>query len=177
LHNQESKDKMITTKFLSKSNEIGGLDYLNVLTTSKKTSLSKTIYQLSKDKKELINTFPSLYVAASYFKSDRKTIRKYLNSNNLFGNQWYLTIDLNFDSEQQQYNINNSNLEWSSLTLVYQYLIDKESIKLINTFSSVANAALYFEVTPMTIRRYLKSQKIFKDHYILNKDGSLNNSK
>lgn len=57
LHSQESKIKMVTTKFLSKSNEIGGSDYLNVLTTSRKTSLSKTslsktIKQLSNDKKK-----------------------------------------------------------------------------------------------------------------------------
>lgn len=67
-------------------------------------------------------------------------------------------------------------MAWSSLTPVYMYLIDKDNVKLINTYPSIPNAAIHLEVTEMTIRRYLKSQKIFKDHYILSKDGSLSNS-
>jgi hypothetical protein len=85
------------------SNEIGGSAFLNALKTSKKSSLSKSIYQISKDKKELINSFPSLHVTASYFKTDRKTIRVYLDTDTLFGNEWFLTTSLNFDSEQQVY--------------------------------------------------------------------------
>jgi len=68
IHSEESKIKMVATKFLSKSNKFGEQNYLNLLAISKKSSLSKTIYQISKDKKELINTFPSLNVTVAYFK-------------------------------------------------------------------------------------------------------------
>jgi group I intron endonuclease len=166
-HSEISKINMANSKFLSKNDPIGGPDYLNALDTLKLTSLSKTIYQFSKDK-ELINTFPSLSLTALYFKSDRSTIRKYLNKNSLFGNQWFLTTDLNFDSK--------SNLEWSSLTSVYQYKLDKDSIKLINSFPSISDAAFHLEVSIFTIRRYIKSQNTFKDQYLLSKDDSLDNT-
>jgi group I intron endonuclease len=174
-HSEISKINMANSKFLFKNELIGGPDYLNALDSLKLTSLSKTIYQFSKDK-ELINTFPSLSLTALYFKSDRSTIRKYLNKNSLFGNQWYLTTNLNFDSGQQINSINKSNLEWSSLTPVYQYKLEKDSIKLINSFPSISDAAFNLEVSIFTIRRYIKSQKTFKDQYLLSKDGSLDNS-
>jgi NADH-ubiquinone oxidoreductase chain 3 len=175
VHSEISKNNMVNTKFLSKNELIGEPDYLKALDSLKLTSLSKTIYQFSKDR-ELINTFPSLSLTALYFKSDRSTIRKYLNKNTLFGNQWYLTTNLNFDSEQQINSINKSNLEWSSLTPVYQYQLDKDNIKLINSFLSISDAAFHLEVSIFTIRRYIKSQKIFKDQYLLSKDDSLDNS-
>jgi len=53
---------MVNTKFLSKNNKFGGQNYLYLLVISKKSFLSKTIYQIFKDKKELINIFPSLNV-------------------------------------------------------------------------------------------------------------------
>lgn len=87
-HSKISKLNMATTKILYKSNEFGGQDYLNLLALSKKSSLSKTINQLSKDKKEIINTFSSLSVAAKDFKASRSIIRKYLDSDLLYGNQW-----------------------------------------------------------------------------------------
>jgi group I intron endonuclease len=175
-HNEMSKLNMSTTKFLSKNNEFGGQNYLDLLAISKKSSLSKTIYQISKDKKEIINSFPSLNVTATYFKTNKNTIRKYLDTNTLFGNQWYLTTNLNKDPVQQIYIIENLNKFTSIFTSVYQYLINKENLKLINTFPSIATAAQHFQVTPMTIRRYLKDKKIFKNQYLLSKDSSLDNS-
>jgi peroxiredoxin len=91
---------MVNTKFLSKDNKFGGQYYLDLLAISKKSFLSKTIYQIFKDKKELINIFPSLNVTVVYFKATQNTIRKYLNTNTLFGNQWFLTTNLNKDSKQ-----------------------------------------------------------------------------
>jgi group I intron endonuclease len=170
IHSEESKLNMSTTKFLSKNNEFGGQDYLNLLAISKKSSLSKTIYQISKDKKELINTFPSLNVTATYFKATQNTIRKYLNTNILLGNQWYLTTNLNKDPEQQIYIIEDLNKFTSIFTPVYQYLVDKDNIKLINTFPSIATVAQHFKVTPMTIRRYLINKKLFKNQYVLSKE-------
>ena len=169
-HNEISKLNMATTKFLSKNNEFGGQNYLNLLAISKKSSLSKTIYQISKDKKELVNTFPSLNVTAAYFKATQNTIRKYLDTNTLLGNQWFLTTNLNKDPVQQIYIIENLNKFSSIFTPVYIYLVDKNNIKLINTFPSVATAAQHFKVTPMTIRRYLNNKKLFKNLYVLRKE-------
>jgi group I intron endonuclease len=146
-HSEISKNNMAYTKFLTKNEQLGSQDYNKALELSKKSSLSKFVYQLSKDKKEVINTFPSIGVASIFFKTNRTTIRKYLDTNILYGNQWFLTSNLNKDPEQQIYIINNSSLDQSIYTPVYQYLIDKNSVKLINTFFSIATAAHYFEVT------------------------------
>ena len=42
---------MAYTKFLTKNEQLGSQDYNKALELSKKSSLSKFIYQLSKDKK------------------------------------------------------------------------------------------------------------------------------
>lgn len=174
-HSEISRTNMATTKFWSKNGQFGGLDYEKALTKSRRTSITKSIHQITKDKKALINTFPSLNLAAIYFKSNRNTIRKYLDSGILFGNQWFLTTNNIKDSNQGIYIIKDSGLDKSILTPVYQYLKDKENIKLINSFTSISKAALDLEVSIFTIRRYLNSQKIFKDRYILSKDSSLEN--
>jgi len=50
-------------------------------------------------------------------------------------------------------------------TVVYVHSSDKST--LINTFDSYRKAAEFFEVNPVTIIRYTKSQKLFKDKWIL----------
>lgn len=132
---------------------------------SSKDQISQTLgtiiyqYSLSSDNRpdQLLDTFPSSKFASKKFNTNTNTIMKYARSNNIFKDQYILSlVPLNFNFVATPPS--------SRKKLVYVYYLDYQPFK---TFPSVFLASKFFQTYPSSIMKFARSGDIFLDKYIL----------
>jgi hypothetical protein len=117
-----------------------------------------TIYLYSLDF-QLVDTFTSAKMAAKQFSCDKDTILKYARSGNIFKSQNILSLG---PLESGLIPI-KENFQYRGHT-IYVYSLDN---RLLNTFTTATEAAVFFKSTRHTILKYAKSQDIFRGEYVL----------
>jgi group I intron endonuclease len=98
----------------------------------------------------IINTFPTIVSAAKFYNLDHNTISKYIKNGSSYK-------DLRFLAE---------------FKYVRVWVFDKEC-KIVDVFSNAQKAAKFCNTNHTTLRRYLKSGKLWKNKYYFSHEAKL----
>jgi predicted GIY-YIG superfamily endonuclease len=142
------------------------LKYLNSGQSIKASSSSKAIYAYSVDNK-MIYEFSSTKQAIRYFKSNYITLLRYIISQKLFRNKWYISFDPLFNfNPNLTITATTERIKVSNKTKIKIYVYSPDCSTLVYTFSSIQQAAKYLEISDATISKYLKNQSIFRNKWV-----------
>jgi hypothetical protein len=135
-HFQNSKDKISQT--------MGTIIYLYSLGPNNKPN-------------QLLETFPSSKSASKNFNTNTNTIMKYARSNNIFRDQYILSLEpLNFNFVYSQPTTRN--------ITVFVYSLD---CQLLQTLPSLSSAIKFFSTYSSSVLNHAQHNYVFQDKYIL----------
>ena len=169
---QETKDK-ISKSMMGELNPFWGKTHTAEVLAKIAESKSQGSLFLYNEYKELICIFNSLTRFAKLIQSNNNSIKKFIDSRDLFRGNWYITKELIKDSDVPVI-VNHSSNEFNDLI---QNMIDCKFIRkaifvfnpdyvLIHKFNAVTDAENFLNISHETIKKYCKSGKVYNNKYI-----------